>query len=218
MASPALLRVGFLCLVGLLCLLLVYQSFQVASSSHSRIHARDLEVSATAETWEDRNLTVSVASYRGLAARADLLNFETAVKKGSGLYCRCKAKWELSDDSDWATKSQLEDYWEKKPYKVDPASNVPTSAGWLKEALTGLNLPYQMSSGGDGKDGKLVGEIWFQSEDWTTELIANGKVTRTTHEATHGYYINVMSPQAGLIIAELNFSPAYMSGGQSPPL
>ncbi|KAJ5175657.1 uncharacterized protein N7482_001534 [Penicillium canariense] len=207
MGSQPLLRLGFLGLIGLLCLLLVHQTLHVTDSSPSRNHARDLVASATPRVWQGQNLTISVSSSRGLAARA--LDFETAVQKGNGLYCKCRAKWQLSDESAWTTIDELENYWESHAYGEN-AGTEPDSVAWLKEALTAKGLPTVLSSN-NGKDGNLVGQFWVQEKPWTTEVNANGK-------ETDGFYINPMSPIAGLVIAENNRSPADMSGGRTCPI
>ncbi|KAJ5565315.1 hypothetical protein N7513_001557 [Penicillium frequentans] len=216
MPSLVLPRIAFLGLVGLLGLLLVHRTFQVASGSLGRIHARDLGVSPAAQGWEDQNLTALTVSPRDLAIRADLLSFDTAVNKGNGLFCKCKAKWQLEFESDWILQDELERYWSEQQYARNHDTLVDSSV-WLQEALTGLGLPYERSSN-NGNDGKLVPQFWLQNVEWETEVSVNGAVTRTEQEATDGFYINIMSPAAGLIIAENNQNPAIMSGGRSPPL
>ncbi|KAJ5632141.1 hypothetical protein N7490_008480 [Penicillium lividum] len=215
MPSLVLHRIAFLGLLGLLGLLLVHRTFQVASGSLGRIHARDLGVSLAAQGWEDQNLTALAVSPRDLAIRETLLSFDTAVNKGSGLYCKCKAKWQLEFESDWILQNELERYWTQQKYPRD-SDNLVDSSVWLQEALTGLGLPYERSSN-NGKDGNLVAEFWAQNVGWETKKVSvNGAVTRTMHDATDGFYINIMSPAAGLIIAENNQNPLIMSGRNCP--
>ncbi|GKZ29769.1 hypothetical protein AbraIFM66950_006399 [Aspergillus brasiliensis] len=214
MKTQSLPRIGVLGLVSLLCLLLVYQALSLPRSSSSRLHARDLVVPVIPELGPDQNLTVRAVRYGHLAERA--LDFETAVNKGNGLYCKCKARWQLSDESSWTTTEELERYYSEESYGIEPG-NKAASAEWLEEALTAKGLPTIMSSN-NGKDGNLVAEYWVQEKDWMTEVIAGGHTTRTTYDATYGFFMNVMSPKAGLIIAENNRSPAAMSSGQHCPL
>ncbi|RAK84825.1 hypothetical protein BO79DRAFT_274163 [Aspergillus costaricaensis CBS 115574] len=212
MKAQFLPRIGFLGPVCLLCLLLAHQTLEsLPDTGPSRIHARDLVVPVTPEVWPDNNLTArAVAGY--LATRA--LDFETAVNKGNGLYCRCKAKWQLSDESPWTNINELEDYYTRRPYGKG-AGKEPDSMASLGEALSAMGLPTVISSN-NGKDGNLVPQIWSQSEDWETEVVAGGRTTRADHEATQAFYINVMSPTSGLIIAENNESPVSISGRHCP--
>ncbi|GLA27018.1 hypothetical protein CBS147346_9370 [Aspergillus niger] len=212
MKAQLLPRIGFLGLVGLLCLLLVHQTLQgLPDTGPSRIHARDLVVPVTPEVSLDNNLTARAVSGH-LATRA--LDFQTAVNKGNGLYCRCKAKWQLSDESPWTNINELEDYYSRQSYgKV--AGSEPQSMVSLRGALTAMGLPTVISSN-NGKDGKLVPQMWAQTLEWVTEVVAGGRTTRTNHERTDGFYVNVMSPTAGLIIAEQNESPVSFSGRHCP--
>lgn len=181
MTSFPLLRIANLALAGLLGLLLVHQTLRAQDKSQSRIHARDIVVSTPSQGWQARNLTIpAITSSRSLATRA--LTFDIAVQKGSGLYCKCKARWQLSFESDWTSQDELERYWSEAPYDMG-ADPMPASGGPLQEALSGLGLPYELTSN-NGRDGKLVPQYWVQNREWVTEVNTNGVVTRTESEVS----------------------------------
>lgn len=181
MTSLPLLRIPILALAGLLGLLLVHQTLWAQNRSQSRIHPRDIVVSTPSQGWKARNLTISaVTSPKSLAARA--LTFDTAVQKGSGLYCKCKAKWQLSFESDWTSQDELERYWSEEIYGMG-GDTMPASGESLQKALSALGLPYELSST-DGRDGKLVPQYWVQGKPWETVVNTNGAVTRTENRVS----------------------------------
>lgn len=60
---------------------------------------------------------------------------------------------------------------------------MPASGESLQEALSGLGLPYELSSN-NGRDGKLVPQYWVQNREWVTEVNTNGAVTRTESDVS----------------------------------